>query len=70
LSGWLRHWLFEVFEKLASAYLSKFHEKPSYYLLIIYIKVFETIKFELDRVWESFRTAKCGRVYFEKRLFF
>jgi hypothetical protein len=35
--------LFEVFEKLTSACLSKFHEKPCYYLLIIYIKIFETI---------------------------
>jgi hypothetical protein len=36
--------LFEVFEKLRSAYLSKFHEKPwYYYLLIIYIKIFDTI---------------------------
>jgi hypothetical protein len=35
--------LFEVFEKLTSACLSKFHEKPCYYLLIIYIKMFETI---------------------------
>jgi hypothetical protein len=26
-----------------SACLSKFHEKPCYYLLIIYIKIFETI---------------------------
>jgi hypothetical protein len=35
--------IFEVFEKLTSACLSKFHEKPCYYLLIIYIKMFETI---------------------------
>ena len=35
--------LFEVFEKLTSACLSKFHEKPCYFLLIIYIKMFETI---------------------------
>jgi hypothetical protein len=40
--GW-QLWLFEVFEKLTSACLSKFHEKPCYYLLIIYIKMFETI---------------------------
>jgi hypothetical protein len=44
--------LFEVFEKLTNACLTKFHEKPCYYLLIIYIKVFETIKFELDQVWD------------------
>ena len=31
----------EVFEKLTSACISKFHEKPCYYLLIIYIKMFE-----------------------------
>ena len=35
--------VFEVFEKLTSACLSKFHEKQSYYVLIIYIKMFETI---------------------------
>jgi hypothetical protein len=35
--------LFEVFEKLTSACLSKFHEKSCYYLLIIYIDMFETI---------------------------
>jgi hypothetical protein len=35
--------LFEVFEKLTSACLSKFHERPCYYLLIIYIKMIETI---------------------------
>jgi hypothetical protein len=35
--------LFEVFEKLTSACLSKFYEKPCYYLLIIYINMFETI---------------------------
>ena len=29
--------------KLTSACLSKFYEKPCYYLLIIYIKMFETI---------------------------
>ena len=34
------------------------------------MKVFETIKFELDQVWESFRTAKYDhRVCFEKRIF-
>ena len=33
----------EVFEKLTSACLSKFHEKLCYYLLVIYIKMFETI---------------------------
>ena len=37
--------------------------------LIIYIKVFETIKFELDELWESFRIAKCDHVCFEKRIF-
>jgi hypothetical protein len=38
--------LFEVFEKFTSAclvVLSKFHEKLSYYVLIIYIKTFKTI---------------------------
>ena len=64
--------LFKVFEKLTSAWIcsSNFHEKLCYYLLIIYIKVFETIKFELDQVcqvWESFRTAKCGHVVYALR---
>jgi hypothetical protein len=36
---------FEVFEKLTRGCLSIFHEKPCYYLLIIYIKMFETIVF-------------------------
>jgi hypothetical protein len=62
--------LFEVFEKLTSSCLSKFHEKPSYYLLIIYIKVFETIKFELDRVWESFHTPLNAAVFILKKEYF
>jgi hypothetical protein len=33
----------EFFKDLKSACLSKFHEKPCYYLSIIYIKMFETI---------------------------
>jgi hypothetical protein len=35
--------LFKPFEKLVSACFIQFNEKPSYYLLIIYIKMFETI---------------------------
>ena len=50
--------LFEVFEKLTSACLSKFHEKPCYYLLIIYIKVFETIAVLTSRVYSEYSTGK------------
>ena len=34
---------FEVFEKLTSVCFSKLHEKPYYYLLIIYISIFAQV---------------------------
>ena len=51
--------LFEVFKKLTSACLSKFHEKPCYYLLIIYIKMFKTIVvLTYVRVYSEHSTGK------------
>ena len=51
--------------------LSKLHEKPYYYLLIIYIKVFETIvvlTYKLRDVYVSKSEISpaefCGLVYF------
>ena len=35
--------IFEVFQNPRVLVLSKFHERPSYYVIIIYIKMLETI---------------------------
>jgi hypothetical protein len=42
---------FEVFEKLTSVCFSKLHEKPYYYLLIIYISIFAQVNITNPTRW-------------------
>ena len=45
---------FEIFEQLTSVCFSKFHEKPYYYLLIIYMKndavTCEIVNFNINHI--------------------